>query len=190
MEALALQFLTVLCFLQLVMGRSYMIENPKGSDIYEESAIHNLQHECLPHTRATFDQCPFGATMDGGFIQKSTDIESDQPLPELCRYCDRSHQHVHLRGSNKMGTRTAQAAVYPDGLCDAILQSVHRISTKQSGGRICIQTTQLQGKDMIQSVSSILSELQLHAQRQGRTAAWDLIVTPWLCQHPQLQETK
>ena len=73
-----------------------------------------------------------------------------------------------------MGTRTAQAAVYPDGLYDAILQSVHRISTMQSGGRICIQTSQLQGKDMIQSVSSILSELQVKAKRQGRTAAWDL----------------
>ena len=75
-EGLALQFLAVLCFLQIVMGRSYMIENPKGSDIYEKSALRHLQHECLPHVRTTFDQCSYGATMDGGFVLKSTDIES------------------------------------------------------------------------------------------------------------------
>ena len=47
-EGLSLQFLTVLCFLQLVMGRAYILENPQGSDLYTESHVHNLQTDGLP----------------------------------------------------------------------------------------------------------------------------------------------
>ena len=91
-EIPALQFLTVLCFLQLLMARSYMVENPKGSDICDESPLCLLRHACLPHARTTLDQCPYGATIDGGPILKSTDIEADQPLPLLNQHCDGTNQ--------------------------------------------------------------------------------------------------
>eukprot|EP00959_Pyramimonas_sp_CCMP1952_P073386 1533864-Pyramimonas_sp.AAC.1 len=112
---------------------------------------------------------------------------SNYPLPELSQRCDGSHEHVHLRGSNKVGSKTAQAAVYPDDLCRAILQTVQRISTTQRGGSISIQASHLSDFDMLQAIGAVLGELRVHAQRQGRLAAWDHIVTPWLRLHPQLQ---
>ena len=121
-EGLSLQFLTMLCLLQVVMGRSYIIENPKDSDMYTESPISLLQHESLPWHRRLLDQCQFGASMDGGLLRKSTELHSDQSLPELDQKCAGDHEHAHLRGNNKNGSSTAQSAVYPDALCHTIVQ--------------------------------------------------------------------
>ena len=186
-EGLTLQFLTLLCFLQVVMRRSYLIENSKGSDMFRESPISHLKHETLQHSITSFDQCAFGAMVDGGFIKKGTDVLSSEPMPEVDLQCPGGHAHVPLQGSNKTGARTAQAAVYPEGLCHAFLAAVRRISTKQSGGRICINIKDLEGMTMTQSVATILGDLRVHAQRQGRLEAWDLIVTPWLRMHSQIQ---
>ena len=215
-EGLSLQFLTVLCFLQVVMGRSYMIENPRGSDLYEESAIQHLRGSDLPWHLTTLDQCSYGATLEGGLIRKSTDIGSNQAVPELSLRCGGDHDHVHLRGSGKDGARTALAAVYPDELCDAILNATRRISTTAIGGRICIKSksqnhkiqptikssqTQNTGthfekyvharqtisEEQMELIGTMLGKLRVHAHQQGRQQSWEAIVSPWLRQHPQLQ---
>ncbi len=189
-QGLSLQFLTVLCLLQVIMGRSYIVEGPKGSDMYTESPISLLQHESLPSEQTLLDQCAFGASMDEGLIRKGTELKSDQRLPELNRTCSGDHDHVHLRGTNKKGSRTAQSAVYPDGLCQVTVEeAVPRISTTRSGGSISIITGAKNTKKMTQEqlVMTILSELKVHAKRQGRREVWDQIVTPWIQQHQQLK---
>jgi len=134
-ETPTLQFLAVMCLLQVIIGGSYMIENPKNSDIYKDSPLALLEHESLPSEKTVLDQCAYGASMDGGLIRKSTEMRSDGPMTELNRSCSGEHEHVHLRGTNKRGSRTAQAAVYPDELCQTIVdKTVKRVSTTQSGG--------------------------------------------------------
>ena len=141
--------------------------------------------ERLPHQ---LDQCPYGATIDGGPILKATDIESDQPLASLERYCDQSHQHVQLRGSNAQGARTAQAAVYPDALCSAILEVVQQLATTNSGGMSWRLASMKGSPELIPSVNSSLATLYGLAGQQDRIEAWALIMTPWLRQYPQLHD--
>ena len=126
-EGLTLQFLTVLCFLQVLLGRTYTIENPKGSDIDKESMVQHLKAHGLPWNVNSLDQCGYGATIDDGPIKKSTSLMSDQVLPELTGRCTGDHVHVHLRGTSSKGSRTALSAVYPDALCDAILSAATRV---------------------------------------------------------------
>ena len=89
------------------------------------------------------DQCMCGATCDGQAVRKSTEVASDQELPEIQAMCDDTHVHLPggLQGRNSIGARTAQAAVFADRLCHSILASADRIHTFQTGGRIRIYTT-------------------------------------------------
>ena len=124
---------------QMVLGKAYIIENPHGSDIWSESALRYLRDEGQV---TVLDQCQFGAQLEGQFILKATDLLSNLALPGLGRRCPGDHQHLHLRGSNAKGSRTAQSAVYPQGLCRAILDQVREIqaisssspSTSDGGG--------------------------------------------------------
>ena len=69
-ELTMLTFVALCCFLQELLGRRYLLENPAGSDIFdsEESPLKHLR-------RATFhvqyvDQCRFGANLEGHYIKK------------------------------------------------------------------------------------------------------------------------
>ena len=102
------------------------MEQPRGSDLYTDSQVKEL-FEDLPVSFTTFDQCMFGAQLADGYIKKATTTASNASLPELARRCDGGHGHVQLRGADKGGTRTAQAAVYPQGLCDGLCTAAERI---------------------------------------------------------------
>ena len=57
-------------------------------------------------------------------VLSNTRFHSDPPQ------CDGSHRHCILRGSDSMGSRTAQAAVYPQKMCDKILDEIRLTSSE------------------------------------------------------------
>ena len=194
-EGLSLQFPTVLCLLQVIVGRSHIIEGPKGSDMYTESPVSPPQHDSIPCERVLLDQCAFGATKEEGFIKKSTELRSDQRLTEFNRTCSGGHDHVHLQGTSIKGSRTSQFAVCPHELRQVTAEeAVQPISTTQSesGGSASINTARtknIQKMTQEQLVLAILSELNVLVQRQGRLEILDFIVTPCIQQHQlELQE--
>ena len=97
-EQSTLTFIALACFLQDLLGRRYLLENPGGSDIFdsEESPLKHLQKTGY-HTQR-LDQCQYGANLEGHFIKKATELQSNQPLPPHNK-CDGSHVHLHLRGT-------------------------------------------------------------------------------------------
>ena len=105
-ESSSLQFLAMLCFLQVLLGAGYLLENPKGSDIFTDSPLQPLQNNSLPYETNTLDQCAYGAALDEGPIRKSTDLASDRKWPVLEHRCDGLHKHIQLRGTNKKGALT------------------------------------------------------------------------------------
>ena len=62
------------------MGRAYVNEQPKGSDMYTESAVSKLGQHGLDLRRSVTDQCAHGATIDGQLIKKSTELWSNKDI--------------------------------------------------------------------------------------------------------------
>ena len=146
-ERLALQFLTVLFFLQVVMGRAYGYEQPKGSDMPVESDLSALDQHLTTYT-AHFDQCMKGAAIDGQLIRKSSELHSNVDIaacvPGLTQKCDKKHTHLHVRGSvttgtNKGASKSSASAMYPPEMCDDIVELARKVSNTASGGSPCIR---------------------------------------------------
>ena len=74
LERGTLYFLAVMCFIQVILGRAYVIENPSHSDIFHESPLDNLYRFALPHYEHQLDQCMYGAWMDEERVKKSTTL--------------------------------------------------------------------------------------------------------------------
>ena len=133
-EEPGLFFLALVCFLQYLMGRLFIVESSGASKIFMESALKCLQ-ELQPHT-SQLDQCMYGAAQGEVPIRKHSKFVSDFSLTGMNTRCDKTHSHQQLRGSGPQGSRTASAAQYPTKLCDAILDSITASrSTPQDGGR-------------------------------------------------------
>ena len=110
-EEPGLCFLAMVCVLQYLMGRLFIIESSGASKIFKDSALKCLQ-ELHPHV-SQLDQCMYGATQDEVPIRKHSKFVSDFPLTGMDARCDKSHSHQQLRGSGPLGSRTASAARYP-----------------------------------------------------------------------------
>ena len=124
-QSSTLKFLVVACALQTVLGRHWMVENPAHSEIWQNSALYELG--ALRPGMHVLDQCAFGATLEGQFIKKRTEVLSSFAAPELLRRCGGDHDHLQLRGRSATGLRAAHAAVYPKEMCDAILKASLRM---------------------------------------------------------------
>ena len=144
-----LKFFAMICFLQFVLGRSYYAENPKGSEIFvaEESPLSPLQ--TMDVFQWYIDQCMRGARLEGQAIMKSTEIQSCVKMKKDIT-CDKSHSHLHLRGSGPGGSRTAQSAMYPDELCEEYLDVF--VPVASAGGRF-VDCTGFQRKSTGQQVN-------------------------------------
>lgn len=102
-------------------GRSFLFEHPLGSKAWEEPEMQELMelegvHVCV------LDQCAYGQCVDGGFLNKKPTMcltDSPRIAAELRRRCDGNHQHQHL-----LGGRAKLAAVYPPGLCKAVVRGL------------------------------------------------------------------
>ena len=194
-QARTLQFLGAACVIQMILGKTYVIENPHGSDIWSESALSHLR---LAGQMTVLDQCQFGAVLEGQPILKATDLLSNVELPQLARRCPGDHVHLHLRGKNAGGARTAQSAVYPQQFCAILLDQVQQVQsdiaascpTTSAGGRIRIHFDALTDpSNQKESIFEILTELKVHAERKGLLELWDQYVKTWIDQafyHRQL----
>ena len=126
-EKPGLQLLALLCFLQVLMGRNFLIEHSGTSKILKESPLQILAQVGLHVSK--LDQCMYGAEQENRHIKKSIIFVSDCPQTGLSISCDHSHTHIPLRGQGPKGSRTAAAAMYPKELCDSILTNIANMRT-------------------------------------------------------------
>ena len=111
---------------QLAGGRHFLHEHPASASSWHEPCIQRLCSAPGVH-EVVGDQCRFGLQSPGengklGPAKKATRFLSSAAgvLRALGRRCQGDHVHVQLLG----GRRAAAAAVYPRGLCRAILRSI------------------------------------------------------------------
>jgi hypothetical protein len=113
---------------QLARGAHFVHEHPLTATSWDEPSVAALR--ALPQVQeVTAHQCCFGlAARDSSgsveLVKKPTRFLSSAPLllKELSRRCSGGHRHTQLLG----GRRAAAAAVYPPGLCRAILRGIAR----------------------------------------------------------------
>ena len=126
----ALQFVQRICELQSQHGRVYSVEQPMSSAMWQSRPENPLQLERLPDHRARqrIDQCMHGARDENGYpIQKPTALGSNAKWKMTSKRCSHDGGHSRLQGAGPSGLpRTAQAAVYPKGMCQAMRQDVVR----------------------------------------------------------------
>ena len=163
-----------------------MGEQPAGSELFDSLPMSMItgRDAHLPHHSFVFDQCALGAKMDDEYIKKKTRFESDFEFEQIAPQCDGTHKHMILRGHNKNGSRTAQAAVYPEAMCDLILKEIQTRSSKiRSGGSVPAfgvkHVDELEKK--VPTLSKILPELRLLAAHKGKQyeKAFDQLIVPW-----------
>ncbi len=111
---------------QLARGAHFLHEHPLTATSWEEPVVRELRAHPQVH-EASAHQCCFGlvARDPGGSMRpvlKPTRFLSSAPLllRELARRCGGEHDHTRLLG----GRRAAAAALYPPGLCRAILRGI------------------------------------------------------------------
>ncbi len=110
--------------MQVLAGRHFLHEHPAGATSWTQPPMTRLL--ATPGVGAVVaHQCAYGlqsSTAGGGSApaKKPTRFMSSAPalLEALSRRCPGGHQHAPLVG----GTRARDAATYPPGLCEAILQ--------------------------------------------------------------------
>lgn len=90
-----IEVVAVLRFLQILIGHSYFLEQPKGSDMFTKSPIAKPKTYNLPHASTLTDQCMHGACIEGVAIRTSTEIlpvkELKEFSPQLPAICDGKH---------------------------------------------------------------------------------------------------
>ena len=131
-----------------------------------------------------FDQCMLGAQSEGKPVKKRTGLTSNRPFGSSLPQCDGSHQHCVLKGSDAGGSRTAQAAVYPQPMCDLLISEMQTTSRSiRSGGRAAeIHAHRLRDpQHHDHTLQKILPELRLLAEHRGQefVEVFDAIVVPW-----------
>ena len=182
-----LRFLTLCCFLQILLGRGYYVENPKGSDIFvvEESPLSVLR--TLPFGKRVIDQCMRGAELEDTPVKKATDLQSNKELKDDV-ICDATHQHLPLRGTGPGGSRTAQSAKYTEELCTEYLEEMIPSPKANAGGRI-VDCSGMKGNADTQAaeidfqkICKALNVLKTIAIDKGYLKQWTEIVDPWLAE--------
>ena len=126
-----------LCLAQARSGGAFSIENPENSLLWLLPSM--LRLRAVPGARATVgDQCCFG----GAYIKSTLWLSNAPWISILERRCpgEPDHPpHIVLRGLTEyhdgtVGWRTARAAEYPQGLCEALAGAY--ANTKDARGEV------------------------------------------------------
>ncbi|CAK9112563.1 unnamed protein product, partial [Durusdinium trenchii] len=100
-------------------GSYYGFEHPEKSLAWKRESVQKLL-ERPGNQLATFDQCQFGLVSPSGKpMQKRTKFMTNLgPLFNALngKFCDHSHEHELIQGSENGVKRSAWAQTYPDGL--------------------------------------------------------------------------
>ena len=80
-ESLTLQLLAVACFVETLLGRSWLVEQMAGSDLFDAYAMVPItgKDAISDHFSFIFDQCVLGAEMDEKPVKKHTRLEANSP---------------------------------------------------------------------------------------------------------------
>ena len=124
---------------QLRQGRHFIHEHPWGASSWKMDSVVELMRDGRVFTVESH-QCRFGleshvSSKSGakGPVKKPTGfMTSARCVAErLGQLCDGTHSHVHL-----VGGRAAAAQIYPDGLCQAILEGIVAQKAMEKQGRV------------------------------------------------------
>ena len=174
-----LMFLAVCCLIQVLLLRSYIIENSGDSDVFKPgSPLYYLQK--IGHTFCqTLDQCACGRIVDDMWVRKRTHFRSDKHAPELECRCPGGHgKHLPPRGTLTNGmTATRAVAQFPDEECNRILMAATRIAKEhpEGGRRVALEFK----KDGGINFYAALQTLYELAVNMDCIEAWEDIMTPW-----------
>lgn len=115
------KFAAEVASIQLAANRHFLIENPRGNDIFGLSAFHSLWNTGKV-VEVTFPQCALGLMIYGEPILKFTIFwVSSTIFAETFRHLRCTHKwHGELQGSGK----TKLAQVWPYKMCAAIAQGM------------------------------------------------------------------
>jgi len=100
LEEPALEFVTMCCFLQTLLGRKYIVENSAFSDIFTQSPLRHLRE--IEYFLSSLDQCACGGRLEGEFIRKRSHFQGSHPLKHLDVQCPGGHSHLNLRGHQRV----------------------------------------------------------------------------------------
>jgi len=125
-------------FIQSSSKRHWLVEQPRGSAMFRLPEWVKIDRHLRP-AKVIFDQCMAGQIGRKTHlpIKKPTECwASSELLVEGLRkfQCDGSHQHANL-GSKVSGVpteRAAEAATWPQGMCNAIAAGVIRLITSKN----------------------------------------------------------
>ena len=144
---------------QLSEGRHFIHEHPRDAKSWNVESMRDL----LRDQRVTWVEghmCQFGMTApisgsggEVGYAKKPTGFlsSSRHVAEELNRYCDGSHDHVHL-----VAGKAAAAQVYPPKLCTAILKGTAKQKREDESNLVTTASMTLsKTRSFIDSLSSV-----------------------------------
>ena len=108
-------------------GLGFLNENPWPSAMFDKSPLRFCKYLPGHKGKKRADQCMHGARSDEGITQKATALDGNIGLRKTARRCPTGlHNglpHAHLQGKvpGSNVARTCAAAVYPKGMCKALL---------------------------------------------------------------------
>ena len=118
-----LRFMCKLYKLQHRAGRMFLHEHPENATSWAEEEIQEVLK--LPGViRSSLDMCAYSLKTRGtggeGYAKKPTGIITNNLKfsQHLSRHCNGEHAHQQLKG----GSRSAQAAIYTEEFCEAIVE--------------------------------------------------------------------
>lgn len=120
--------------LQDLAGRYYLHEHPQSATSWNLDIMKKFIDTLQPY-KVTADQCQYGLiTRDGektGPAKKPTSFMTNSwhIAQKLQKRCDGSHQHIRLEAG-----RPKAAAIYPQGLCEAILAGLRNQLVHDASG--------------------------------------------------------
>ena len=119
-------FLQKVCQHQAHSGRGFVVEQPWGSTMFQDSPVQpQTIAGCRPKQRC--DQCMFGAQDElQQPVQKATALMANFKCKKTTKRCGghKGQQHAHLQGKVGGLNRTSLAAVYPRQMCQALCKDV------------------------------------------------------------------
>ena len=117
-------FCVEICKVQMRAGRKFLFEHPQGASSWEKTDLKELRSQ-TGVVEANAHMCAFGMESQDsegrGLVKKPTRFLTNSMAirDKLDQKCSKTHRHVQL-----LSGRAAAAAIYPQKLCDAVLDGL------------------------------------------------------------------
>ena len=160
------------CFEQLAIGRSYLFENPKASELLKVPVTTDLLQDgrckdyftdmCCHKLRDPYTQMPH---------KKPTALRSTIALTKTSKLCDGTHSHQMLQGRLPDGrSRTSVAAAYTRPFCRCVIKDCIAHLADKDPKRAFPTTVTSEGVEE-DGYEDLLRDLEAMEQAEQQTAA-------------------